>query len=70
VPTFIRPTWPRWSYVFLVVCHLGMAFGCHAAWALALHRLRIVFRRPGPRRVLGLATAVALLALAARIVLR
>lgn len=70
VPTFIRPTWPAWAYVVMAGCHVGLAFACHSAWALALHRLRAVFRRPGPRRALGLATAVALLALAVRIVRR
>jgi threonine/homoserine/homoserine lactone efflux protein len=70
VPTFMRPTWPRWTYVFLATVHVASAFACHAAWALALHRLRVVFREPGPRRVLGLATAAALVALGVRIALR
>lgn len=67
VPTFIRPSWPRGAYLVLAASHVVMAFACHAAWALALHRVRVVFRAPGPRRALGLVTAVALLALAARI---
>lgn len=70
VPTFLRPSWPAWSYALLATCHVGLAFGCHSAWALALDRLRPVFRRAGPRRALGLATAAALLALAVRIVRR
>jgi hypothetical protein len=44
-----------------------MAFLCHSSWVLGLHRLRRVFQEPGPRRLLGLATAVALLWLAARV---
>jgi threonine/homoserine/homoserine lactone efflux protein len=67
VPTFIRPTWPRGAYVLLAVCHVAMAFACHSAWVLALHRMRALFRHAGPRRVLGAATGVALLLLAARV---
>ena len=69
VPTFLRPGWPAWAYAGLAACHVSMAFACHATWALALDRLRALFRRPGPRRVLGVATGLALLALAARIFL-
>ncbi len=67
VPTFIKPSWPRGAYVVLAACHVAMAFGCHSAWVLALHRMRAVFRDPGPRRLLGAATGVALLLLAARV---
>lgn len=67
VPTFVRPVWPRWAYLVLAVSHVSLAFGCHAAWAIALHRMRRVFRQAGPRRLLGVATGVALLALAARV---
>jgi len=67
VPTFIRPSWPRGAYAVLAVCHVTMAFACHAAWALALHRMRAVFQRRGPRRALSLATGIALLLLAARV---
>lgn len=67
VPTFIRPSWPSWAYAVLAACHVTMAFATHAAWVVALHRLRGVFRHPGPRRALGAATGVALLALAARV---
>ncbi|MEZ5293870.1 MAG: LysE family translocator [Vicinamibacterales bacterium] len=70
VPTFIRPSWPRGAYGVLAVCHVALTFGCHASWTLALHRLRTVLGRPGARRALGLATSVALLTLALRIVLR
>ena len=67
VPTFIRPTWPRGAYVVLAVCHVAMAFACHSSWVLGLHWMRRVFQKPAPRRALGLATAVALLWLAARV---
>lgn len=70
VPTFIRPTWPRSAYVVLAACHVSMALMCHSAWVLGLHRMRRMFQEPGPRRALGLATALALLWLAARVLLR
>jgi threonine/homoserine/homoserine lactone efflux protein len=70
VPTFMRPSWPRGAYVVLAVCHVAMAFACHSAWVLALHRMRAVFRHAGPRRALGAATGVALLLLAARVLRR
>ena len=47
-------------------CHVAMAFACHSSWVLGLHWMRRVFQKPAPRRALGLATAVALLWLAAR----
>jgi threonine/homoserine/homoserine lactone efflux protein len=67
VPTFIRPSWPRGAYMVLAACHVAMAFACHSSWVLGLHGMRRVFRRRGPRRALGLATALALLWLAARV---
>lgn len=67
VPTFVRPAWPRWAYLVLAVSHVSLAFACHAAWALSLHRMRQVFRQAGPRRLLGAAAGMALLALAARV---
>lgn len=70
VPTFLRPGWPRGAYVVLAVCHVALAFTCHAAWAVALHRMRRIFLRAGPRRLLGVATGVALVALAARVLRR
>lgn len=70
VPTFIRPSWPRGAYVVLAACHVAMAFACHSAWVLGLDRLRHVLQRRGPRRLLGLATSVALLLLALRVLTR
>lgn len=70
LPTFVRPSWPTWAYGALAACHIGLTFGCHATWALALHALRSVFARPAARRALGFGTAAALLALAVRIAYR
>lgn len=70
VPTFLRPSWPRSAYVLLAACHVSMAFACHSAWVLALHQMRAVFQRPGPRRALGLVASLAMLALAARVLVR
>jgi threonine/homoserine/homoserine lactone efflux protein len=67
VPTFIRPGWPRGAYVVLAVCHVAMAFACHSSWVLGLHWMRRVFQERRARRALGLATALALLWLAARV---
>lgn len=67
VPTFLRPTWPRWAYVVLAVCHVSMAFACHSVWVFSLHRLREIFRHARPRRLLSAATGLALLLLAARV---
>lgn len=67
VPTFLGPSWPSWAYAVLAACHVTMAFAMHSAWVVALDRLRGVVRHAGPRRVLGAATGLALLALAARV---
>lgn len=67
VPAFIRPSWPAWAYAVLAACHVSIAFACHSAWVIALHRLRRLFQRTGPRRALGAATGLALLALAGRV---
>ena len=70
VPTFIRPVWPRSAYWLLAAAHVTTAFACHSAWVLALHRMRTIFERHGPRRVLGLAASLAMLVLAGRVLLR
>jgi threonine/homoserine/homoserine lactone efflux protein len=70
VPTFIRPSWPRGAYVALAACHVAMALACHSAWVLGLHRMRVLFQAPGPRRALGLATSLAMLWLAVRVFTR
>ncbi len=70
VPTFLRPSWPRFAYVTLAACHVTMAFVCHSAWALGFDGVRHVLQRRGPRRVLGLATSGAMLLLAFRVLTR
>ena len=70
VPTFLRPSWPRFAYVTLAACHVTMAFVCHSAWALGFDGVRHVLQRRGPRRVLGLATSAAMLLLAFRVLTR
>ena len=69
VPTFIRPTWPRSAYWLMAAAHVSMALACHSAWVLALHQMRSIFQRQGPRRALALAASLAMLALAARVLL-
>ncbi len=69
VPTFIRPAWPRSAYVLLAASHVALALACHSAWVLALHRMRAVFQRPGPRRTLAAAASVSMLWLAGRVLI-
>jgi threonine/homoserine/homoserine lactone efflux protein len=70
VPSFLPPAAPRWYFAALAAVHVAMAFTCHGVWALALDRLRELFRPPLARRVLEGATGVALLILAARVLLQ
>lgn len=70
VPTFMRPAWPQSTYALLAACHVALAFTCHSAWVLALHRMRAGFQRRGARRALGLVASLAMLALAGRVLLR
>jgi threonine/homoserine/homoserine lactone efflux protein len=67
VPTFMPPAPPRHYFAVLAATHVGLAFACHAGWATAFHALRQVFARPPVRVALELATAVAMLWLAARV---
>ncbi|MGE3275037.1 MAG: LysE family translocator [Vicinamibacterales bacterium] len=67
VPSFLPAGAPAPYFAGLAALHVGMAFTCHAAWTLGLHQLRAVFRRPAARRSLEVATGIALLGLAARI---
>jgi threonine/homoserine/homoserine lactone efflux protein len=69
LPSFIRADAPAWFFAALAAVHILMAFACHAAWALALHRLRRLFTPPAARRILEAATGVALVGLAIRVVL-
>jgi threonine/homoserine/homoserine lactone efflux protein len=52
------------SVLTLTAIHIVMAFSWHASWALGGATLARVLSRRGPRQVLDLATAIALLALA------
>jgi threonine/homoserine/homoserine lactone efflux protein len=69
VPTFLPATAPRWYYPFLASIHITIAFLCHAAWALAFDRLRQFFKVPAARRTLEVATGLALIGLAVRVLI-
>ena len=70
VPSFLPAGASRWYFVMLAAIHVALAFACHGFWAVGLDRLRRFFRRPASRRVLEGATGVALIALAARVLLK
>jgi threonine/homoserine/homoserine lactone efflux protein len=70
VPSFLPAGAPWWYYAVFASMHVGIAFTCHMAWALAFDRLRRFFQAPGARRILELATGVVLLGLAARVLFR
>jgi threonine/homoserine/homoserine lactone efflux protein len=70
LPSFLRAGAPRWYFAALAAVHIGMAFVCHGAWAMALDQLRRWFRPPIARRTLEAATGVALIALAIRVLMR
>ena len=69
VPTFVPVGASYGHYVKLAAIHVGMAFICHAIWALAMDRLRHWLTRPSARLTLEAVTAAALLLLAARVLL-
>jgi threonine/homoserine/homoserine lactone efflux protein len=70
VPSFVPEDRPPSWFALLAACHVAMAFGCHAAWVLGLDALRGVLRRPRARVALEVATALALVALAGRVLMR
>jgi len=70
VPSFLPAGAPRWYYAMLASMHIVIAFTCHGVWAMAFDQLREFFRVPSTRRMLEAVTGVALLALAARVLLR
>lgn len=70
LPSFLRAGAPRWQFAAFAGVHIVMAFACHGAWAMALDRLRRLFRPPLARRMLEGATGLALLALAGRVLWR
>jgi threonine/homoserine/homoserine lactone efflux protein len=67
VPTFVPPSPPPYYFAILAATHIVLAFVCHAGWATAFHALRILIARPRVRLTLELASAGALLWLAARV---
>jgi threonine/homoserine/homoserine lactone efflux protein len=70
VPTFIPANaWPGY-FAMLAAVHVSLALACHAAWATAFHHIREWLERPSRRRLVELATAVALIALATRVLWR
>ena len=64
VPAFVPPDAPPWYYGALAAAHVGIAFGCHAGWALAFGRLRAAASRPWIARGLEAATGLVLIGLA------
>lgn len=64
VPAFVPAGAPAWYYGALAAAHVGIAFGCHACWAIAFGRLRAAASRPWIARGLEAATGLALVALA------
>jgi threonine/homoserine/homoserine lactone efflux protein len=67
VPSFIPAGATRSYFALLAFVHVGLAFLCHGAWALALDRIRHLLHAPVTRRALEAATGVALIALAIRV---
>jgi len=69
VPSFLPAAAPRWYFALLAAMHVVIAFGCHGMWAVALDKLRRLFRAPSARRMLEGLTGLALLGLATRILM-
>jgi threonine/homoserine/homoserine lactone efflux protein len=67
VPTFVPPSPPPYYFAILAATHIVLAFACHAGWATAFHALRVLIARPRVRLTLELASAGAMLWLAARV---
>jgi threonine/homoserine/homoserine lactone efflux protein len=67
VPTFVPASPPPYYFAILAATHIVLAFACHAGWATALHSLRVLVARPRVRMTLELASAGAMLWLAARV---
>ena len=67
VPTFVPPGAPRWYYAFLAAIHVVLAFACHSMWTVAFDRLRRWMEGPAVTRVLDVATAGVLIALAVNV---
>jgi threonine/homoserine/homoserine lactone efflux protein len=69
VPSFLPVSSRTAAFAVLAAVHVAMAFACHLLWVVAMETLRRVFRAPLARRLFEGAVAIALFALAARIVL-
>jgi threonine/homoserine/homoserine lactone efflux protein len=69
VPSFVPAGAPRVYYAGLAATHVSLAWLCHAMWATALDFMRRWFVQPWRRRALQIATGLALIALASRILL-
>ena len=67
VPSFIPAGAPRLYFAMLAAFHVAIAFVCHSMWAIALHAVRRWFSAPWARRTLTVATGLALIYLAARV---
>lgn len=68
VPTFIPAGASRLYYTGLAATHVGLAVACHAMWAAGLDAMRRWFVAPWTRRVLQIATGLALIGLAIRVI--
>jgi len=68
VPAFIPAGTHAYAFTFagLAVTHITIAFMCHAGWATAFDRLKVLIARRGFSVALDVLTGVALLGLAAR----
>lgn len=67
VPSFIPAGASRVYYSVLAASHVMMAFLCHSLWATALDAMRRWFVAPWTRRALQVATGLALIGLAVRV---
>lgn len=70
VPSFLPAGAPRWYFAVLAAMHVALAFTCHGVWAVALDKIRRLFRPPLARRILEGATGLALLGLAIRVLVQ
>jgi len=70
VPSFLPAGAPRWYFALLAAIHITLAFTCHGLWAVALARLRRIFRHAGACRALEAATGIALIVLSAKVLAR
>jgi threonine/homoserine/homoserine lactone efflux protein len=67
VPSFVPAGAPRGLFALLAASHVGMAFACHSAWAVAFGRLQHFFARRAFQRTIEIAAGVAMLLLAWRV---